>query len=309
MIGSKFGRLMVVGVSPKTNGKHKYWTCKCECGNYRDVRTDNLKQGVTNSCGCITNRCEDLTNRTIGNLKVVKFCCKLGKTRYWECVCKCGNTGVIVSEQNIRNKSICSCGCLGDSRVDERGITIKIRRKAELKRKPNKYDLTGEYGVGYTNNGNVFLFDIEDYDKIKNFYWYKDSNGYILGKPIGLEDSNLYKNGVFLHRYVLNVIDPKLRVDHINILRDDGIDNTVDNRKNNLRICEHKENLRNRGRQKNNTSGYKGVYWNKQCNKWNAQIHKDGKHYSLGNFSNIEDAVKARRDKELELFGDFSCLD
>ncbi|WP_368488451.1 hypothetical protein [Clostridium sp. BJN0013] len=40
-----------------------------------------------------------------------------------------------------------------------------------MKYKYNTYDLTGEYGIGYDAKGNIFYFDLEDYDRIKDFYW------------------------------------------------------------------------------------------------------------------------------------------
>ena len=52
----------------------------------------------------------------------------------------------------------------------------KINRCKELFSKTNKYDLSGEYGIGYDSNGQKFYFDLEDYDKIKNYCWYEDCN-------------------------------------------------------------------------------------------------------------------------------------
>ena len=51
-----------------------------------------------------------------------------------------------------------------------------------------------------------------------------------------------------------------------------------------------------------NTSGHKGVYWNKRQRKWHAQIHLRGKNYHLGYFENIQDAIDARKAAEEELF-------
>ena len=56
---------------------------------------------------------------------------------------------------------------------------------------------------------------------------------------------------------------------------------------------------------KNNTSGVKGVTWCKSRRKWVAQIMFKRKHYHLGRFDNIEDAIKARKKAEVEIFGKF----
>ena len=44
--------------------------------------------------------------------------------------------------------------------------------------KYNKYDLLGSFGVGWTTNTNKeFWFDLEDYDKIKDYCWAENNNG------------------------------------------------------------------------------------------------------------------------------------
>ena len=53
---------------------------------------------------------------------------------------------------------------------------------------------------------------------------------------------------------------------------------------------------------KNNTSGFKGVYWNKEKGKWGAQITFRRKNYNLGRYDNIEDAVAARKAAEERFF-------
>ena len=68
------------------------------------------------------------------------------------------------------------------------------------------------------------------------------------------------------------------------------------------RIEDKKLNAINTGLPKNNTSGVKGVSWNKACGKWSAQIKVDGKKKHLGTFSNLEDATKTRRQAE-RLYG------
>lgn len=101
-----------------------------------------------------------------------------------------------------------------------------------------------------------------------------------------------------LHRILMNP-PSGMQVDHI-----DG--NGLNNRRSNLRIVTNAENGRNRGESSNNTSGFKGVYWNKQRSKWEAQIRIDGKRRFLGQFAHPEDAHKAYTRAAQTIFGDFA---
>lgn len=76
---------------------------------------------------------------------------------------------------------------------------------------------------------------------------------------------------------------PECQIDHINGVRDD-------NRICNLRIATNMQNQYNAKKPKNNTSGVKGVYWQKQVKKWQAYCDVNGKRYHLGLFSDIERA-------------------
>jgi hypothetical protein len=91
---------------------------------------------------------------------------------------------------------------------------------------------------------------------------------------------------------------PKSELDHIN-----GIKN--DNRLCNLREVTRSQNMQNCGKYLNNTSGFKGVSWNKQSNKWKAQICISGKHKHLGSFDTPEEASIAYQLAAKELHGEF----
>ena len=56
----------------------------------------------------------------------------------------------------------------------------------------------------------------------------------------------------------------------------------------------------------NNTSGYRGVSYRKDRNKYRAYIKFQGKDIFLGHYDNIDDAIKARKDAEKEYFGEFA---
>jgi hypothetical protein len=87
-------------------------------------------------------------------------------------------------------------------------------------------------------------------------------------------------------------------VDHIN-------GNKLDNRKSNLRICTQQDNCRNRCVQSNNKSGYKGVSFNKEKQKYEACICIDKKTIHLGLFNSAIDAAIAYKNSETKLFGKF----
>lgn len=105
-----------------------------------------------------------------------------------------------------------------------------------------------------------------------------------------------------IHRLVANAFIPNLSnksdVDHID-------NNKLNNNITNLRFASRSENNQNTTLRNDNTSGYKGVTWNK-CNKtWIAQIVMNGKRKYLGSFDNIEDAVEARQVASLKYFGEY----
>lgn len=156
-----------------------------------------------------------------------------------------------------------------------------------------KIELTGSHGVLHIGKSE-FLFDAEDLSLIESRSWYKDKDGYLV--------SCYYFNGrrrfVRFHRIVMKA-KPGQCVDHIN-------KNRADNRKCNLRCCKRAENDRNRSTYSNNTSGVPGVCFDKQRKKWVASISFNKKRILIGRFVSKEDAVRARLEKELELFKEFA---
>lgn len=135
------------------------------------------------------------------------------------------------------------------------------------------------------------LVDDEDYEYLNNWKWYC-SGGY------ATRHSYIPYKTLLMHRVVMGNPDGK-EVDHIN-------HDKTDNRKSNLRICTREENARNHPIHKNNTSGFKGVTWNKKANKWQAQIRHCGKNVHIGVFEDKESASDAYKEMAKKLFGDFA---
>lgn len=92
---------------------------------------------------------------------------------------------------------------------------------------------------------------------------------------------------------------PPPLLDHIN-------NNPLDNRIENLREASMSQNLCNCAIAKNNTSGVKGVSWEKRRNKWKAYISTNNKRKALGYFSDLKDAEQAVKQARKELHGEFA---
>ena len=157
----------------------------------------------------------------------------------------------------------------------------------------NTYDLSGSYGIGYTSKGEEFYFDLEDYEKIKDYCWYINNVGYLAARESKINAP------ILMHRLIMNCNNSSKVIDHI------GHDKT-DNRKINLRICTQEENSRNHRISSLNTSGKTGIVYDKSRNKWAATIVKNGKTIHLGRFSSYKEAVNKRNEAENRYFGEYS---
>jgi hypothetical protein len=126
-----------------------------------------------------------------------------------------------------------------------------------------------------------------------------NSNGYIRIQVLG----SRYKAHRLAWLYVYGYF-PSNMIDHINR-------NPNDNRISNLREATSSQNQMNTIKRVTNTSGYKGVCWDKREKKWRAQTRANNKVVTVGYFKNIEDASIAYQNASIKYHGNFSnspCL-
>ena len=229
---------------------------------------------------------EDMTNQIFGRLRVLEqaedYIDKNGRHfAQWKCECSCEPGKIVIKRGDLlKNGHTQSCGCI------HKEIMTDI---CKTKKKYNDYDLSGEYGIGWTSNTNKeFYFDLEDYDKIKDYCWYEHEYGYLhTNDPIS-------KQNIKMHQLIFGKYP-----DHINR-------NRLDNRKSNLRSATSTENTQNRSKFKNNTSNVTGVTFQQEDEIWIASIGVNKKRIYLGCFANKEDAIIARLRAEIKYFGDFA---
>ena len=154
-------------------------------------------------------------------------------------------------------------------------------------KKLNKYIISGnialieilspKYGYFYA------IIDAIDINKVKNYCW-RLSHGYVYSFYYNKDN---IRNDISLQELIVKRIDG-LQIDHIN-------HNTLDNRKENLRLCTIKQNQENliKSKNHNKTSGIRGVCWKSDKSKWKAYLTHNRKQIHGGYFSNIDDAQRA----------------
>jgi hypothetical protein len=144
--------------------------------------------------------------------------------------------------------------------------------------------------------GKFALVDDCDFDSLNQFKWCAGVN-----KKVWYARRSYRKNGkkinIKMHRYIMGF--PSSGIDHKN---GDGLDN----RRSNLRIATNSQNLANRGITSRNTSGFKGVTWNKASNKWQAQIRVSNNNIYLGCFSDLLEAHQSYINAARKYFGEFA---
>lgn len=150
-------------------------------------------------------------------------------------------------------------------------------------------------------------YEISNFGRVRNVRTARilknqiDTNGYY--------KVNLYKNSKKrthrIHQLVANAF-----LENPNELKciDHRDRNKLNNYYENLRWCSYQQNSMNATKASNRSSGFKGVSFHKQANKWTAQIMTKGKLKYLGLFESEKEAAKMYNEKAIELFGDFAKL-
>lgn len=142
------------------------------------------------------------------------------------------------------------------------------------------------------SGGKTAIVDPEDFSTLSQYKWFasesKKGHFYAM-RSVGSTGK------IQMHREITNCPEDMI-VDHIN-------GNSLDNRKSNLRICSHSENMRNQ--KLRSGSEFKGVGFCKIKNKYRARIMLDRKDYHLGYFDTKEDAAKAYAEASKNYHGEY----
>lgn len=241
---------------------------------------------------------EEMLGKKFNRLLVIERAKDKNGRAVWKCLCDCQvgkpldeikwtyattsqlRRGLTPGLKGVKK----SCGCLHNEISAINGKNNK---------KYNKYDITShDYGIGWTYDGYEFYFDINDYEIIKDYCWHKHTDGYI---RTCYETTNGRNKYIMMHQLLTN----SKECDHI-----DG--NPSNNRRENLRPSDHMKNMKNLKLYKTNTSGHKGITFNKAMQKYQTYITSDKVRIHLGFFDDYEQAVEVREAAEKKYFGEYN---
>jgi len=150
--------------------------------------------------------------------------------------------------------------------------------------------------------GQFAIVDDADFEWLNQWRWFAHKDRVIFYAARRVRLSSGKQTTFLMHREIQGLkFGDKREIDHRN-------HNGLDNRRCNLRICTHSQNTRYQRPRKGCTSQYKGVYLQKICSKWHAQIVINGHRKYLGLFTSDTEAALAYDRKAKELFGEFACL-
>jgi len=139
------------------------------------------------------------------------------------------------------------------------------------------------------NNNLCAIVDQDDLNRLGQYKWKYN------GKYAVRSDKN--SQNVYMHREIM-CANSGVQVDHIN-------GDKLDNRKCNLRFANNSQQRMNQGIQKNNSSGYRGVTWDKRTKSWKVRVQSYGKVKNLGRFKDKLAAHEAYERVSIEIFGEF----
>lgn len=211
------------------------------------------------------------------------------------------------------NYGLCQCGCGQKTWVPKKtysargwakGVPVPFKKghnigTPRIREDARPFKIDGVYcRLVPLTRGLYSIVDANDYDWLMQKKWSARPGRYTHYAHTGISNDG----GVRLlgmHRLILGITDPQFVADHIN-------GNGLDNRRGNLRVATATENSWNTRRRSNNTSGHRGIYFNKFQNKWIGRIKANGKNVLVAKCDTIEEAIPLYNNALLELRGEFA---
>lgn len=261
LTGQRFGRLTVIRLFDRSKYGYR-WECKCDCGGVKIALGSEIKRGYGTSCG----RCPmiDLKGQKFGKLLVVEHLGvdKKNERRLWLCICDCGNEKEAYGSYLLSGRTN-SCGCAKKENM----------RKASTK---HGYKYTRLYGIWSGMKNRCTNPKVQSYPRYG-------------GRGIVICDE--WSEFVAFKEWAIqNGYRDDLSIDRI-----DGNGNYEPS---NCRWADGWTQALNKGVPSINSTGVKGVSYNKRRGQYEVYLCYKGKRMHFGSSTTLEEAAGVRKAAE-----------
>jgi hypothetical protein len=167
---------------------------------------------------------------------------------------------------------------------------------------PQKREITisGDVAMVPLTRGFVAQIDASDLHKVAGFNWFAVVQSYTVYAVRRVSGVKGRGSKISMHRQIIGATND-VQVDHVDL-------NGLNNRRENLRIATPQQNCFNRRKTRANTSGFKGVCWNRKSRKWQAGIRINGRSVHLGLFETIDAAYNAYCKAANQHYGEYARI-
>jgi len=279
----------------------EYGYCHCGCGRRTNLcpRSDRPRQWIKGNPQKFfkghTDKERKRNSLPFGQCICGRINCPIP---YGYCHCTCGQKTPIVGQTSIANRRIA-----GEPARFVFGHGPRITPEIE---EAEPFKIEGVYcRLIPLTQGQYTIVWASDYEWLMQWKWYAErrpDTGMFYAARSETVDSGKKVN-IYIHRQILGLKQGDSKeVDHV------YSHNTLDNRRSNLRVTDNYGQAQNTGKKRFNTSGYKGVSWDKEKRRWIAQIVANGNYKFLGYYDTKEEAYAAYCEAAKMYHGEFARL-
>jgi len=305
----RFGKLTTISLAGHTKRGDLLWLCKCDCGNEKLVPIDHLRRGLVKSCGCLRKK-PDFVGERFGKLTVISSAGNSKNGSFlWLCKCDCGNEK-LAQTGDLRGGKLKSCGCLktkpsiAGERFGKLTVIESVREGFNRTMWRCICDCGKENIVHRSGlvSGRIRSCGCLRVERLE---------GQRFGRLTVVEEVGRTQEKDVLWKCLCDCGNEKLAT--TGYLRYGSVQSCgclgIEARKKGvaeqiMKNCVEGTSLLALSNKPyiGNTSGIRGVYYDKGNKKWNASIQFKKKIYRLGSYASLEAAAEARREAEEMLF-------